>query len=222
MSHLPFATVSIETSFGIAKEKRYFYWRPKPSIPEGDNDPWYSSTPICHNKLDRMLKEILMKAGLSSEHKSNHCLRATSISRKYRQAIPEKMIMERSGHLSKEGVRSYERMSSEQVRSLCETLATGIPLDMPFLTMVESVNVAEVSFDHHFEKSCQMLANSNTGTVPNAMPSAYESMGSTALDSSIKENVDPANLEKVKDTFKQLNFQSVRDCTLNFTFSFSN
>ena len=168
-----------------------------------------------------MLKEILMKAGLSSEHKSNHSLRVTSISRMYQQAIPEKMIMERSGHLSKEGVRSYERTSSEQVRSLCETLATGIPLDMPSLTMVESVNVAEVSFDHHFKNSCQMLANSNTGTVPNAMPSTYESTSSTALDSSIKENVDPANLEKVKDTFKQLNFQSMQDCTFNFTFSFS-
>ena len=153
----------------VAKEKGYFYWRPKPSIPEGDNDPWYSSTPIGHNKLDRMLKEIFMKAGLSSEHKSNHSLRTTSISRMYRQAIPEKMIMERSGHLSKDGVRSYERTSSEQVRSLCETLATGIPLDIPSLTMVESVNVAEVSFDNHFENSCQMLANSITGTVPNAM-----------------------------------------------------
>ena len=44
---------------------------------------------------------------------SNHSLRATSISRLYRASIPENVIMERSGHLSTDGVRSYECTSVE-------------------------------------------------------------------------------------------------------------
>ena len=40
----------------------------------------------------------------------------------YEASVPEK-IMERSGHLSKEGVRCYERTSAEQVKSLCNILS---------------------------------------------------------------------------------------------------
>ena len=47
-------------------------------------------------------------AGLDSKGVSNHSLRTTGISRMYAEGIPEKMIMERSGHLSSSGVRSYE------------------------------------------------------------------------------------------------------------------
>lgn len=35
--------------------------------------------------------------------------------------------MERSGHLTKDGVRSYERTSSEQFKTLCRTLAASVP-----------------------------------------------------------------------------------------------
>ena len=54
-------------------------------------------------------------------NKTNHNLRATSISRMYEASVPEKIIMERSGHLSK--VRCYERTSAEQVKSLCNILS---------------------------------------------------------------------------------------------------
>ena len=40
--------------------------------------------------------------------------------------VPEKQIMERSGHLSKEGVRSYERTSTEQIQSICKTLVAPL------------------------------------------------------------------------------------------------
>ena len=41
----------------------------------------------------------------------------------YRADVPEKLIMERSGHLSTEGVRSYEQTSAEQMKKLCDTLS---------------------------------------------------------------------------------------------------
>ena len=70
-----------------------------------------------------MLREIFIS---DPDGKSNHSLRATSISRMYHAKVPEKQIMERSGHLSKEGVRSYERTSTEQIQSICKTLVAPL------------------------------------------------------------------------------------------------
>ena len=63
--------------------------------------------------LNSKLKEMFETAGLSTAQKTNHSLRATSISRMFHAKVPEKIIMERSGHLTKEGVRSYERTTTE-------------------------------------------------------------------------------------------------------------
>ena len=89
------------------------------------NKPWFSAAPLGHNTLDRKLKEIFTLANLNTDGISNHSLRATSISRMYHAKVPEKLIMERSGHLSKEGVRSYERTSSKQIQSICKTLCAS-------------------------------------------------------------------------------------------------
>ena len=67
----------------------------------------YHSVPLGRHTLDKMLREIFISANLNPDSKSNHSLRATSISRMYHAKVPEKQIMERSGHLSKEGVRAY-------------------------------------------------------------------------------------------------------------------
>ena len=75
-----------------------------------------------------MLKSFFNQAVLDSQNVSNHSLRATSISRLYRASIPEKVITERSGHLSTHGVRSYEHTSVEQIKSVSEVLSTTIPL----------------------------------------------------------------------------------------------
>ena len=103
-----------------------FYYKPLTNILPGK--PWFTSVPIGHNKLDHMLKSIFGAAGLDPKNFSNHSLRATSISRLYRASIPENVIMERSGHLSTDGVRSYERTSVEQLKSVSEILSTTIPL----------------------------------------------------------------------------------------------
>ena len=49
---------------------------------------------------------MYIASGLASEGIHNHSLRATGISRSYNGGVPEKLIMERSGHLSISGVRS--------------------------------------------------------------------------------------------------------------------
>ena len=67
---------------------------------------------------------MFAKAGLNTEGISNHSLRTTGISRMYNKGIAEKLIMERSGHLSAAGVRSYERTTSLQQQAVSDTLST--------------------------------------------------------------------------------------------------
>lgn len=63
-------------------------------------------------------------AGLDTENISNHSLRVTGVSRMFSQGVPEKMIMERSGHLSSSGGRSYEQTTSTWKQELSDTLST--------------------------------------------------------------------------------------------------
>ena len=79
--------------------------------------------PIGHNMLDKLLKLMFNKAGLDCERITNHSLRATAISRMYNENVPEKLIMEQSEHLSKEGVRSYERTTGAQLKRVSDILS---------------------------------------------------------------------------------------------------
>ena len=79
-----------------AKEKDLFYCKPKKTPSE--DGAWYYSTPIGHNLLACRLKDMFISAGMDIENIQNHSLRATGISRMYAKGIPEKQIMERSGH----------------------------------------------------------------------------------------------------------------------------
>ena len=67
-----------------------------------------------------MLKGMLHSAGIDDANKSNHGLRATGISRLYQSGLPEKLIMERPGHISSDGVRAYERSTDKQHQVVSE------------------------------------------------------------------------------------------------------
>ena len=81
-----------------------FYWRACSSIPDAAGEPWFRKNPVGHNVLSNYMKRILAVAGIDSSAKSNHSLRATVISRMFQSNVPQKMIMERSGHLTKDGL----------------------------------------------------------------------------------------------------------------------
>ena len=76
-----------------------------------------------HSILQSKLKALLSSAGLDPAGKSNHSLRATGTSRMYNSGVPEKLIMERSGHLSSKGVQAFERTTTKQQRFVCGALA---------------------------------------------------------------------------------------------------
>ena len=56
----------------------------------------------------------MCKAAGISGYKTNHSLRATTATRLYQAGVDEQLIMERTGHRSLDGVRSYKRTSDEQ------------------------------------------------------------------------------------------------------------
>ena len=62
-----------------------------------------------------MLASMCKDAGISG-HKTNHSLRAYAATELFRAGIPEKVIQDRSGHRSLEGLRKYECISDQQKR----------------------------------------------------------------------------------------------------------
>ena len=71
---------------------------------------WFSKEPVGHNKLAKTVAEMCSKAGIDGFH-TNHSLRATSATRLFSAGADEQLIMERTGHRSVDGVRSYKRTS---------------------------------------------------------------------------------------------------------------
>ena len=95
-----------------------FYFRPA-------NNPtakcWYSKQPLGCTKLSKTVACLCSTAGILG-HKTNHSLRATITSRLYHSGVDEQLVMERTGHRSLEGVRSYKRTSDQQRETLSDIL----------------------------------------------------------------------------------------------------
>ena len=121
------------------KEKDIFYCKPKVTF-KADDECWYYDCPIGHTLLSRKLNDMYIASGLASKGIHNHSLRATGISRLYNGGVPEKLIMERSGHLSKSGVRSYERTSELQKKEVSQLMSNTTTLQE---TTIHNVTVAE-------------------------------------------------------------------------------
>ena len=54
---------------------------------------------------------------------TNHSLRATAMTRMFNQGVPEKVIAEKSGHRSLDGLRSYEHPSRKLEKAAGEIIA---------------------------------------------------------------------------------------------------
>ena len=135
---------------------------------------------------------MFLEAGLDSINISNYSLRATSVSR---MGIPEK-LMERSGHLSTAGVRSYERTTPEQKKDVSDLLAN-----------VSSGGCSD----------CKPLAPANK-LVDCSIDKACEKPDSRCKTlSNDKENMDTA--DQVSGILKHFNFEKMDGCTVNFNFT---
>ena len=93
---------------------------------------WYSRCVLGHKTLSKTVARLCQSAGIAG-FKTNHSLRATATSRLYHSGVDEQLIMERTGHRSLEGVRSYKRTSDTQRESLSDILTWKKDPKIPFL-----------------------------------------------------------------------------------------
>ena len=72
------------------------------------SDCWFSCVPIGHNKLADTVPCLMREAGIDG-YFTNHSLWVTATTRLYNAQVDEASIMERTGHRSLNGVRTYKR-----------------------------------------------------------------------------------------------------------------
>ena len=82
---------------------------------------WYSNRPYGYNRLAGTVARLCKEAGIPG-YKTNHSLRVTNATWLYDSNVDEQLIMERTGHLSSEGVRTYKRTSESQCEALSDIL----------------------------------------------------------------------------------------------------
>ena len=101
-----------------------------------------------------MVKEMCSAAGIKG-HKNNHSLRATAATRLFHAGIDEQLIMERTGHHSIDGVRSYKRTSQRQVEVLSDVLNLSAAKKTPKRVKVATQQQESTSESTYFDfKGC--------------------------------------------------------------------
>ena len=95
--------------------------KPKTTMPMDTTSPWYTAVPIGRNILAEMMKKMSEEAELASKY-TNHSLRAYGVTRLFQSNVPDKLIMERSGKRSTEGLRKYQQTDVLQELQVCKAL----------------------------------------------------------------------------------------------------
>ena len=95
-----------------------FYLTPLKNPKEGC---WFSRTALGHNTFRDMVKNICSQARIQG-YKTNHSLQTTAATRLYQAGVDEQLVMEKTGHRSLEGVRSYKRTCDDQRVALSDIL----------------------------------------------------------------------------------------------------
>ena len=123
----------------------------------------------------------------------------------YEKNVPEKLIMERSGHLSREGVNSYEHTTSAQQKAVCSTLSTGPSYGHPPTLPIPSPHFVEDPFKMPLDLIDFVLdenqAADNFKENPCITPPFPDKKDDGALD-----------------IMKKLQFNNMTNCTLNINF----
>ena len=115
----------------------------KPAIMKSTSQFWYTHAPIGHATLAKTVARMCMAAGIPG-YKTNHSLRATTATRLYQAGVDEQLIMEKTGHHSLDGVRSYKRTNSEQQEALSDILSLSKKKKLSTSASDTTVNPLEV------------------------------------------------------------------------------
>ena len=83
------------------KKDNFYLQALSPSNPE---KPWFSCTPVGRNTLGKIVQTVCLEGNIPGR-KTNHSVRATGASTMFESGVPEKIIQQRTGHRSLEGLR---------------------------------------------------------------------------------------------------------------------
>ena len=105
---------------------------------------------IGKNTLRNMVRTMCAAAGITG-YKTNPSLRATTCTLGLQKGVPEKMIMERSGHRSVKSLHAYQRVTKREKEMISDVLqgnqpnvfgtateSTELPAKKPRLSIKES------------------------------------------------------------------------------------
>lgn len=124
-----------------------FYLTP---IKNPQNGTWYMDMPIGHNVLGKTVGRLCQKAGIRG-YKTNHSLRATCATRLFDEGVDEQLIMNRTGHRTTTGVRTYKRISE------MHNYNTSVIIDNKSIRNMPVTGNNTISF--HFHDNCQVTIN---------------------------------------------------------------
>ena len=96
-------------------KKNAFYLQP---LKNPTSQCWYSVKPIGHDTLDKAVARMCSLGGVGGYR----TIRATAATRLYQAGVDEQLIMEKTGHRSTEGARSYKHTSEQQLQQLSDIL----------------------------------------------------------------------------------------------------
>ena len=78
-------------------------------------------TGLGHNVLGQMMKQLSGHAGLEGSY-TNHCVRASVISRMKKAGIEERKFCSVSGHKNVQSLQAYDRVTSSEAKRLSEVI----------------------------------------------------------------------------------------------------
>ena len=122
-----------------------FYLKPLSSIKNGCG---FSSLAVGHNTLQKMMQNMCKRTSISG-YKTNYSLRATTATRLFREGVDEQLIMERTGHQSVDGVRSYKRTASEKVMEISYILnISSKKINNSSTVSLNKADLAKIAFNN--------------------------------------------------------------------------
>ena len=150
---------------------------------------WYSRRPIGHDTLSKTLPRLCKSAGIQG-YKTNHSLRATAATRLYRSGIDEQLVMERTGHRSLEGVRSYKRTSNQQREALSDVLNLEPRIDIPDTNTSDTLSSIPVG-----QPSPPVSASTSSSLVPGQLPqpATFNTQSNTSSVQANTKNILPGS-----------------------------
>ena len=104
-------------------------------------------------------------------YKTNHSLRATAATRLYSSGIDQQLVIERTGHRSLEGIRSYKRTSADQKEAVSDILSSTtcfqteralMPLTKETALVHHSQNASFIPGSYNFNQCGSVTININT------------------------------------------------------------